>query len=51
MAKELNTLCDRWHEHTEKIGNDYSPIDAESIKEIDAAAGHFEGLADLVWAI
>lgn len=47
MAMELGSVCKRWREHTEKIGKD-SHIDAESLKEIDAAAGHFNGLAKLV---
>jgi len=47
MAVALNTVCETWKEHREKQENNLH-IDARDLLEVQDAAGHFRGLANLV---
>src|SRR5215510_8216664 len=47
MAEALNTVCETWKEHREKQENNLH-IDARDLLEVQDAAGHFRGLANLV---
>jgi hypothetical protein len=47
MAQALNTVCKAWEEHREKQEKN-SHIDARDLLEVEDAAGHFRGLANIV---
>ncbi len=47
MAQALDTVCDTWKAHREKQESN-SHINSRDLLEIQDAAGHFRGLANLV---
>jgi hypothetical protein len=47
MARELNSVCDAWSKHSEKVEKGLHITDSD-LYEVQDAAGHFRGLAKLV---
>ena len=47
LARELNSVCDAWSKHSDKLGKGLHMTDS-NLYEVQDAAGHFRGLAKLV---
>jgi hypothetical protein len=47
MAKALSEVCSAWSRHSASVGQE-AYVSKSDLDEINAAAGHFRGLANLV---
>lgn len=50
MAQSLSSVCDAWQKHSAKHGTDLHTLDND-LYQVQEAAGHFRGLANLVHSL